>query len=170
MNTRSIKMAVAALALAGSAGLASATPLTVDGGWQSFSFGLAGPIAIDQFTVDVAAGTHVKIRITDGFIIGDEFGYSIDGGAMQFTSDADAFDGTQSGAVDGDSAWADLRLSHAIFNLFEGSHTIDLFLTENAFDTTGGGAFIRADIPEPGSMALIALGLIGLGAARRRQA
>ncbi|MEF8714955.1 MAG: PEP-CTERM sorting domain-containing protein [Accumulibacter sp.] len=161
------KFAVAA-ALVTAAPLASATVLPT-GAWQTFGFGVA-PSFIDTYTIDVAPGTHVKVKIVDGFIIGDEFSYSVDGGALQYTSDADADDGISSGAFDGDAAWADARLSKALIYLLPGSHTIDISITENAAGTSGGGAFIRADLPEPATLGMIGLVLAGLGFSRRKVA
>ncbi|HRF12892.1 MAG TPA: PEP-CTERM sorting domain-containing protein [Candidatus Accumulibacter phosphatis] len=159
------RLAVVA-ALATAAPLASATVLPL-GSWQTFSFGTA-PSFIDTYTIDVAPGSHVKVKIVDGFVIGDEFSYSVDGGALQFTSDADANDGIQSNAFDGDAAWADARLSKALILLLPGSHTIDIAITENALGTSGGGAFIRADLPEPATLGMIGLVLAGLGFSRRK--
>jgi len=160
------KLAVAA-ALVAAAPLASATTLSL-GSWQDFFF--TGQGLIDTFTIDVDPGSHVKIKITDGFIIGDEFSYTVDGGALQFTSDASADDGLNAGAVTGDQAWADPRYSHDIFTLYAGSHTIDLFLTQNAFGTSGGSGFIRADVPEPTTLSIIGLALAGLSFRRRKTA
>lgn len=160
------KLAVAAT-LAAAAPLASAALVPI-GAWDVFHFGRAPSPINPQYTIDVAPGTHVKVRIVDCCVIGDEFSYSVDGGALQFTSDADANDGDDSGATTGDAAWADPRLSRALIYLLPGFHTIDLAITENAAGTSSGDAFITADVPEPATLGMLGLALAGLGFSRRK--
>jgi len=74
----------------------------------------------------VTSNGHVVIDIVDAGLIGDEFQMTITGPGLiiVISSDADANDGIQSDAFDGDAAWADNRLSRATIKLPTGEWNI----------------------------------------------
>jgi hypothetical protein len=163
-------VAIAALVVGMSLSAASpssAVPLTL-GDWQDFGFGGVGSVS----SFDFASAGPVIIRVVDGFIIGDEFTVSLDGGLGLPTSDSSANDGVQSGAQDGDTAFADARLSRLIIAAAAGAHTIDVTVTRNATGSQSGSAFIRVDedrVPEPVSLLLFGGGLAAFAFIRRRR-
>ena len=168
----SVKQLIAGLAMLLLASGASAVPLTVDGGWNTFywdNLGLAG-----TYELDVASGA--ELRVVDGYLYGDQFEIFIDGISAFSTSDvATNLDGVQSNATTGDAAWADAGLSHGSIFLGTGSYTIEIYTISLASNSSGGAAFISAvtttaSVPEASTLMLLAMGLLGLGFARRKAA
>lgn len=165
---KSIRQLFAALALLVVTSTASAIPLAVDGGWSIFSWsgtGLAG-------TYELSVATGAELRVVDCCIYGDEFEIFVDGISAFSTSAVDPLlDGTSSGAVTGDVAWADAGLSHGSILLGAGSYVITIYTTKLATGYSGGDAFVSAvtaRVSETGTLLLLGIGLLGLGLARRK--
>ena len=168
MRKLAFRLLLAATLLAGAL---SAGPLPM-GSWQIFSFGEAPSLADPSYELTVASSA--LLRVVDCCIIGDQFAIYIDSLHAFDTSPIVNNDGGESGAYDGDTAWAHPDLSKGSILLGPGVYQIDEWVIRNAFDTTSGGAFIRADattVPEPGTFGLLSLALGGLATmlVRRRK-
>ena len=163
------RVAVFSFCLCAVAAIASADPIA-PGSWYDFYFYVTAPTqATPSFSF--TSSVPVELRVVDGWAIGDQYSIDVNGSPAFQTSDPSAWDGVATAATDGDTAWADGRLSHGEIVLSPGTYTIDEFVIRNASGFTYGEGFIRIDAatPEPGTLALFGLALTAVIAFRRRR-
>jgi hypothetical protein len=173
-----IKFLVAVVvALASTSSIAG--PITPDAGWYGFCFagGVGNPatsgcqnegtgISGNPFTFTLT--TAGIVQVTDAFVFGDTFDVYINS-AFAFTTGG----GTHTGptTANPDVAFAGGAYDRGLLALTAGNYSVDIFT--RATPAGGGGADIvvvttNAAVPEPGAFSLVALGLVGLGAIRRK--
>lgn len=153
---------------------AAAIPLA-PGSWQTFNWDGRGPIGSPADGYQTSEAVPELLRVVDCCIIGDRFRVFVNT-VLAFDTSAilPADDGVQSGLFDGDSAWADARLSKGSVVLGAGPNQIDIEVIGLATGYTSGGAFIRIDesqptpTPEPSTLLLVGSGIAGAAHRLRR--
>lgn len=163
-----------ALGLAGPATAATATPLTVDGGWQSFSFSNAvGAAWSDAFSFVLTVPTFLKI--VDGGKAGDQFSINLNGASFNLLTSNVATSQTSLGA-DWDAAYANPLWSSLTLLLTPGTYTLTGTVAKVPLGSGLGAVELEtaSTVPVPAPIAAAGLpGVLALGAAllfRRRRA
>ena len=140
----------------------------VPGTWYIFSWSGLGTIS-STFTVGGASA--VDLQVADCCLIGDEFEVFAGGASLGLTSATDPLlDGVSSGcsASTGDCAFAHADLSKGQFQVM-GGDVISIDVVRLTSAASSGDGYIRVVTPEPGTLLLMATGLLGLTAVLRRR-
>lgn len=121
------------------------------------------------WTLDLAA--PVVLKITDAFLKGDSFEV-YDFGILKLTTpsvDLLQYYGSDCG-TDPKNCYGAAGFSYGTFDLAAGPHSLTIRVADSPYNQ--GAAYFRVDrtvsTPEPGSMLLLVLGIIGIGVLRRR--
>ena len=175
---------VACLALLGVAQTSKAVPVLA-GVWYEFSFGEEGSLAAACTTCEPSSGTPTTyagdpawtytapplgafLLVTDAFRIGDAFLVFDFGTGLGATN---AWTGTFGDSCGNDPVPCLGVASSGAFFLPQGPHSLDFVAGLSPFG--GGAAYfniaeVETPIPEPTTVALLGLGLVGLRRFRRR--
>ena len=170
-----------ALTVLGMPSISYADFITVGGGWNSFSWtGTNTPQVESAFTFSSAGA--VAVKVTDAYVSGDRFQLFDNGSLVGTTSQTN---GIAPWTDKPDVAFANSLFSSGIFALGAGAHSLTLvdiqaptgYSSGSAFFRVdaggngggGGGSVSSVDTPEPGTLALVGLGIAGLTAGRLRR-
>lgn len=169
---------VLALTVLGMPSISYADMITVGGGWNSFSWTGTNTSQVESaFTFTSAAS--VAVKVTDAYVPGDRFQLFDNGKLIGTTSQLNG--GSATWTDNPDTAFASGKFSSGIFALGAGTHSLVLeniqsptgypggsaFFRVDAGGNGGGGSVSSVDTPEPGTLALVGLGVAGLAVRRR---
>ncbi len=180
---KSLKYVLAALLLSTSVA-ATAGPITPGAGWYGFCFGNtnattteSGQPAYDGGCLNEAVGTTGNsitfslatggiLQVTDAFSFRDKFDVWINS-VLAFTTGGGSYTGGFTENPDVAFSGGGYDKGSAI--LSAGNYSVDIFTN----DAWHGGAYVQVlvgnvGVPEPGTLGLMALGLLGLASRRRK--
>jgi hypothetical protein len=139
---------------------ARADNITVDGGWQSFSWTNAPGTMNTEGPLSYTSAQQTKLTVTDAFLDGDRFQVFDKDMPLGLTSPA-TDDGTQIGDK-ASAALSNPKFSSGSFLLSPGSHSITIKIVGTAVGHSMGTGFLRADTlgapshtPEPAGLTLV---------------
>ena len=151
LQTLSVAVSTAVLALGVSAGSANAAALATDGTWAFFEFGDTGSTATPDFQFTIGGDESGTLDVTDAFLKGDVFEVFRDTTSLGKTSFVTS--STAGTTFSPDDAFADSSYSKGSFSLSSGFYNIIIKADSSPFGS--GGAFLRATtrpVPVPGAI------------------
>ncbi len=183
-SRRFMKRAIAALGFLTLVGTSTGHAGAVDANrWYQFCFGAAGTFAtsnsagncVAPFDLEAdlppwtfSSTTSFRFIVQDLFLSGDQFSLFDALVEIGQTSVPAGGGGCGNNPV---TCQGDPRFSRGEFLLGAGSYSFRIRADQSPFGSGGAGFRIEPTqvVPEPGSMGLVAIGLVGLGTLRRRR-
>jgi hypothetical protein len=163
--SRFVASSVTGLTLLLVPGTGNAIPLSIDGGWHTFDFGAVGTSWSPTNYTFSLSGPAVLIAV-DAYLAGDRFEIFDNGLSLGSTSLPAGGGGNIGNNFD--LALTNPNFSSGQFLLAAGNHDISGTVLVSTGDQ-GTGALRVDTVPEPSSLLLMALGLVGAGFATRRR-
>jgi hypothetical protein len=147
--------------------------VSVDGAWNAFTWNNGPGVFQNETPFTFTSATAVKLDVTDAFAQGDRFEVYDHGSLIGTTAQ---INNPGNFALNADMAWGMPNFSKGTFSLGAGDHSLTFKTIQVADGAPSGTAYFRlnpdvvlAEVPEPTSLALLALGGVALAFRRVRR-